>query len=527
MKAELRDALEFVFPDSTVSDRPVRSLGVAVARGATASVHVLLNGLAEGKPVHASVAAGGKAASAAAWFRLVDVPVEKNTGPVSFVEREGDVNPFVIRRAPFRVYDAMAPMGSVVEATAPTMALRLHVAIPADARPGRRRYTLRIEQGGECRRLNFAVDVHRAVVAPAGRESFIYTNWFSLGNMASRHGLRPWSEPHWRMIRRYAELMAHARQNTFLCPLGDFFRMERGQPVLDRVRLRRIVRTFTNAGMWTIEGGHLGQRPGGEWNAPAFELTVAGVVATSTQGNAALAKLAGQLMEEIEINGWRQRWIQHVTDEPTDVNAVDYRILSGMVRRHMPGIPIVDATMHLALAGSVDVWCPQAPEYQRHRKEFEAQRATGDRVWFYTCCFPGGPWLNRLLDMELLRPALFGWGAALFDLQGFLHWGLNQYGKTHDPFKQSVVPHTGDNFLPAGDTHVVYPGAGGPWSSLRFEAQREGFEDYELLHRLREKEPEAAGRIVRLAIRGFDRYTKSPVALRRARATLLKATDRL
>ena len=45
-------------------------------------------------------------------------------------------------------------------------------------------------------------------------------------------------------------------------------------------------------------------------------------------------------------------------------------------------------------------------DYQRHRKEFRAYQALGDKVWFYTCCFPGGPWLNRLLDQELLRPVL-------------------------------------------------------------------------------------------------------------------------
>jgi hypothetical protein len=80
--------------------------------------------------------------------------------------------------------------------------------------------------------------------------------------------------------------------------------------------------------------------------------------------------------------------------------------------------------------------------------------------------------------MELLRPALFGWAAARFGLDGFLHWGFNHYGRGQDPFQQSVVGHGGGNFLPAGDTHIVYPGTGGPWSSLRLEAQREGFEDY-------------------------------------------------
>ena len=136
---------------------------------------------------------------------------------------------------------------------------------------------------------------------------------------------------------------------------------------------------------------------------------------------------------------------------------------------------------------------------------------------------PGGPWLNRLLDMELLRPALLGWAAARFDLQGFLHWGLNYWRHDTDPLTRSVVPHSGGKSLPAGDTHVVYPGPDGPWSSLRFEAQREGLEDYELLRKLREEAPARAGRIIARVLRGFDEYTKDPRMLRRARRAVLTA----
>jgi hypothetical protein len=125
--------------------------------------------------------------------------------------------------------------------------------------------------------------------------------------------------------------------------------------------------------------------------------------------------------------------------------------------------------------------------------------------------------------MELLRPALFGWGAAVFGLEGFLHWGLNHYGRGQDPFQQSVVGHGGTNFLPAGDTHIVYPGGSGPWSSLRLEAQREGFEDYELLRALGERDKGLADRIARRALRRFDSYTKDTKVFRAARLALLEA----
>ncbi len=523
MRVELRDCLEFLYPDSVVGKRPCRRMSLDAARGGTVSVHVLLNELTKGRSMRVVLRKNGRVVREAQWFRLVDVPVEMNTGPIGSTEKKNERNRFVTRRAPFRVYDAMEPVKSPVRISSRSMALRLNVGVPTGVTVGKRDYALEIQVGKESDRLRLVVNVHEPIIPPVGRDSFPYTNWYHMDQMAWRHGLGEWSESHWRMIRRYADLMYRARQNTFFIPLAYIFDKTREGLVLDRRRLRRIVKTFTDAGLYYIEGGHIGTRPNGDWNSTYLEIRLTGTPATSTKGNTELVQITRQLVEEIERNGWRDRWIQHVADEPGHVNAVDYRILTGMVHKYMPGIPILDATMHPDLVGSVDIWCPQVQEYQKHRRKFEAQRVLGDRVWYYTCCFPGGPWLNRLLDMELLRPALLGWAAALYDLDGFLHWGLSTCQPDQDPFEKSVVNLSGKFFLPAGDTHIAYPGKSGPWSSLRLEAQREGFEDYELLRRLRERDPRKADAVIGRAIQSFNKYTKDVRTFRAARKGLLKA----
>ena len=522
MKAELRDSLEFLFSDSLVSDPARRRAALDVARGGTAAVHLLINGLRPRGEIRLGLERAGRPVRGARWFRLVDVPVEVNTGPVGFIEREGQRNPHVIRRAPFRVYDAMEPVEGRVTAASATLALRLHLPVPADARAGGARYVIVVRSGASEQRLALDVQVHSARIPAVGPRSLPYTNWFSVEYMATRHGIKPWSEAHWRMIGRYARTMVHARQNMFWVPLSLIFTRRASGPELDRERLRRLVRVFSSAGMYFIEGGHFASRTGGEWLAKTFDLSVAGLRASSPEGYTALARMARALREEIERNGWRERWVQHVADEPIGENAHDYRLVAGAVRKHLPGLPILDATMHEEVAGAVDWWCPQAQEFQKHREFFESQRRLGDRVLFYTCCFPGGPWLNRLMDMELLRPALFGWAAALFRLDGFLHWGLNHYKEDQDPFRRGVVAHGGNNSLPAGDTHIVYPGRDGPWSSVRLEAQREGFEDYELLRAMQAERPRAAAPILARVIRGFDDYTKDTRVLRAARRDLLR-----
>jgi len=527
MRAELKDSLEWVYPDSVVSVRPVRTLSVDVPRGGTGSFHVLLNDLPVGGKVALTLRSGGRTTEKGEWFVLHDVPVEINTGPVGFVEKPGERNRYVTRRAPFRVFDAMEPVRSAIRASSETMVLRVQFPVACNSAAGKRAYQIEISAGPRTRTLRAIVNVGRPVVPPPGRDSFPHTNWFSVERMADRHGLKMWSDGHWRMIRRYARMMLHTRQNVFWCPLRYVFETKRGVPVLNATRLARYVRTFTSAGLHYILGGHFARRPRGTWNDPKFELGLTGRRSTSVEGARDLARIAGQLMSEIERNNWSHRWIQHVADEPNDANATEYRILCGMVRKYLPGIPLLDATLDRSLVGSVDIWCPQGQRYQTHRKQFSSFREAGDKVWFYTCCFPGGRWLNRLLDMELLRPALLGWYAALYDLDGFLHWGLNFCPSDGPPFNRSIVrARTAGAHLPAGDTHIVYPGKNGPWSSLRLEAQREGFEDYELLKLLRERSGTRAEAIIRRAIRGFGNYTKDVKTFRSVRRALLTALSR-
>ena len=113
-------------------------------------------------------------------------------------------------------------------------------------------------------------------------------------------------------------------------------------------------------------------------------------------------------------------------------------------------------------------------------------------------------------------------------LRGYLHWGLNQYHA--DPFAQSVVHHpspvaTPNNFLPAGDTHIVYPGKDGPLSSLRFEAHRIGIEDFEMLRRLREEKPGVHDRLVKKLFRSYTDYELSVRKYRKVRKRVIRKVE--
>ena len=516
MRVSLSDPLEWLYPDSLIAQ--VRScVETDVPANGVAEVNVLFNGVEPGKPLSfASDAADGE------WFRMVDVPVDQNTGPDGAVERPGVTNEFVTRDAPFRVYDALEPLtGGTIVPSASTVALRFRLRA-FSACSGSQDIALTFSQGGSRAVLPFRVNVYAVEVQPVGRGSFRYTNWMNYNSMAACHGLKPWSPAHLQMIERYARLAVYGRQNMAPLPL-----LTLADGSLDEGKYVQLVEIMDRVGIAYLEGPHLCRFSTGKWGAPAFTPRGSTNLTSTAQGAADLAKLAAAFATMIERNGWRGRWYQHVADEPSEANVLQYRITCGIVRKYMPGILLSDAIELSDLAGALDVYCPKNYKYEESRPQYEALRTRPtDEIWCYTCMFPGGRWMNRLLDNEILRPVLLPWGCRKFGLDGYLHWGYNQFSPANDPLRKSGTydAHMGDG-LPPGDRNIVYAGSDGPWPSVRLEAMRQGFEDLELLGMLARRDKTAADALISRVVRGFGDYTTGPAVYRAARRDLLAAVS--
>ena len=521
MEILLADSLTWVYPDRLDAVSGSSTFVLDVPQNGVASVNVILKNIEDRGTVRFH---GESLNEKINWnislFRLHDVAVERNTGAVGFCEREDQPNQYVTRKAPFRVYDAMEPMSKAAfVAEKENMVLQIRIPVPVNCKCGTYDIVLYFNQDAATLRLQ----VYPVSLVPCGKDSFFYTNWYSAGNLVARHNLEKDSAAYFKILKKYAEQMYQARQNTFLIPLSTIFTYapEKNEFILNRSKLKKIVKIFTDAGLYYIEGGHFGCRTGG-WVSP-FEVVMSHHGVESMEANRDIASMASQLMQEIQKNGWQDRYIQHVADEPIPQNAASFRILAGIIRKYMPGIPLIDAMSDPEIAGAVNIWCPQIQRYENHQQDFEETRQQGDSIWLYTCCFPGGQYLNRLLDGELLRPVLLGWGCAYYRIDGFLHWGFNYYKATQNPFEENCPDHGGGNHLPPGDTHIVYPGKNGPWPSVRLEAQRTGIEDLELLRILQKKNPSVADSILSTMFRKFNDYTTDLTTYRACRKRILEA----
>jgi hypothetical protein len=525
-KVTLIDELTPVYPDTKI-DKPVTRHTVDVCRGTLAGVTVFMTDIVPGEAVRFTVNAKKMLDKFYTnWYFMIDVPVKENTGLDSRTEKyTGQTNPYVIRRAPFRIYEALKPVQSGYIPGRPVQALRMEIPIGNDFPTGSHDFAIRITSHGVVKKLVLTVNVYPLAIPAVNQAHLNYVNWLSIGNLCTDHNVEKWSEPFWGVLRKYAQMMAHGRQNTFWFIWSDFFDFNPDGTVArfyDQ-RLERYVNTFLSEGLTLIQGAPFCRRR--NWSSDAFLVSVPvadkhEISAVSPEGQAIIRSMAEPIINLMMKDGWASRWVQGVFDEPTEEYVDRYKTTVRFLKSMKPDLRILEATMTTSLAGTVNWWCPQVQEYQKNMDFFRERQAAGDAVWVYTCLIPGGPWINRLIDQERLRPVYVGWACSKYDLQGFLHWGFNMHGK--DAFEELERSNGGpNNFLPAGDSHIVYPGENGPLSSQRFEAHRIGMEDYELLYLLKQRDPQLTRVLIGKLFQAFDQYDKSVADYREVRRELL------
>jgi len=127
---------------------------------------------------------------------------------------------------------------------------------------------------------------------------------------------------------------------------------------------------------------------------------------------------------------------------------------------------------------------------------------------------PQGKFPNRMIDSSAIKPRVLHWFNALDDTDGYLHWALNHWSM--------YIAWPSRRFIAN--------------SSLRYEAEREGLEDCELMFMVRDKlmaagadHATAQARIEALGrrpVRGVEDYTRSWQELGNTRRELLQELTR-
>jgi len=453
------------------------------------------------------------------------VPVKRNTT---------DTPPEHLVGPPGEFPDPLLEEESVSVEPGRNRSIWLTVYVPKGAAPGAYRASVEITGDGACVSVPVEITVHPFTLPDA--RTLHVTNWFSPPNLAKAHGCEPYTEPFWKWLEVWARFMADHRQNTVITPIINLITASddgAGNLTFDFSQFDRWVELFRKAGViGTIEGGHIAGRTGGAWDAKDFDgyypvITMPdgsrrqnpNVTVTSEEYKQFLAQFLPALVKHLEAKGWLDCYVQHLTDEPIPENAESYKKAAQYIRQYAPQLRIIDASMCDQIAGAIDIWVPQPPEFEQKMDFFKERVRAGEEVWIYTCLSPKGKYMNRFIDYPLLDVRLLHWVNFKYDLPGYLHWGFNYWHG--DPFADLEPNWGGDNFLPAGDSHITYPGKTGPLSSIRLEAMRDGIEDYELLRLLESKDPKRAHEICDSIVRSLTDYSLDPAEFRKARRKLV------
>ncbi|MBR5870922.1 MAG: DUF4091 domain-containing protein [Clostridia bacterium] len=502
------DTAEYLYPDITDYVSGTKEIRILSPRGSYACAQILFSDV---KEQHLTVTANGWAPE---LYEMVPVHVERNHGL-----DESNTAPHMPERiAPYDLYDCFKPITDMITVGKNGVcALYLSEWIPADAEVGIRQVSITV---GDVT-IPVTVEVSSAVVPDETLKMLV---GYNRGQVCAKHDVELGTPAFDALDTQYLQMLRRMRQNALYCPGPQLKALDDNKWEISFDALEAFITKTYAMGYRTFNWG-LGFRR--SWQEAT--ILVNGMESMSFECYCYLAQMLPALVNFLKEHGWLENFILGIADEPNYANATEYRALCGLVRKLAPELKLLDAMSFGPVHGAIDIWIPLNAEYQRHRKEIETFRTYGDEIWFYDCCGPrGGGTINRFMDYPLLATRYHFWAGYRYNLTGYLHWAANYYQPGQNPFEQSCPEHHNADsvcYLPAGDTHIVYPGDGAPWMSARLEAQRASAEEYEMLLALSAKDKAKADEICHSVCREFDDVDYDPRRFRAARNALIRAME--
>lgn len=506
---------QWVYPDSELAASASPSL--SCPKGADVCFQVLTDLTLDGSEL-LSVSAENLDCEVVV-YQLLPACVNRNSHAVLGTTTDySTVADFATRPAPFYVYDiTYLPEEGKLRPGRAAFYIRLNVS--ADAATGTRSGTVRLTAGAESITIPVELNVPNIRVPALPEARLHMVNWIYYPNLAENHKVTPWSDEYFRILRRYLENQLDMRNDILMLPSGEPVRNEAGTVIdFDFTHAEQVGKLALELGFRSIMGGFIARWK--KWDdEEIFLLWDREVGVTSTEGYRQTKLYFSRAQESVVRCGWESVYMQCMVDEPQIPNALAYRALSAICRQNMPGVRINDPIEAVDLVGSLDVWVVKQAFYEKHLAAYQQLQQLGEEFWVYTCGFPSGKTMNRILDLPLNASRLPMWLCVKYGFTGFLHWGYHCHNAGIE--QDTCMPNRNCGFMPPGNGFVVYPGDGKPEYGVRGHLQRAGAVDYELLYLLSQKAPDKAAALIEKLCRSFDDYEFSGVLLDETRKELL------
>lgn len=326
------------------------------------------------------------------------------------------------------------------------------------------------------------------------------TQWFYCDTLAEYYNVPVWSEEHWEIVEKFARCAVRHGQNMLLTPvftpsLDTYIGGERLTTQLVKITktesgydfdfslLDRWIDMCDRIGVKYLEISHLFTQWGAT-HAPKVIATVDGeekkifgweTDAHSEEYGVFLRALLTEMLAHLKARGDDKRCYFHISDEPHGDQIADYKKSQEQIADIIKDYTIMDAMSDFSFYKEGVMKTP-IPGTRSMAPFIEAGIPD---MWTYYCGWAGFGCSSRMLAMPAARNRALGMQLYKYNIVGFLHWGFNFYNTCHSYSRVNpFLNPSGENWVPAGDMFVVYPGDGGePLESTRLFVFNEGLAD--------------------------------------------------
>ena len=337
----------------------------------------------------------------------------------------------------------------------------------------------------------------------------LFTQWFYADCLAGYYRVPAWSDRHFEIVENFARVAIDRGRNMLYTPLltpalnvvepyervpcqlvgvevlGDEYRF-------DFTNLDRWVDMCDRIGVKYLEIAHFYDQHKALHSAKVYgtvdgvqrEIFGFGTASNDPEYVRFLRAMLKAFLAHMRARGDDKRCVFHIADEPHIEDLERFLEIKNNIADLLSGYVIMDALSNIEFYNTGAVTEP-VPVTSKAMPFIEAKIPD---LWVYYACNEVVDYSNSYLAMPSWRTRSIGMQLYKYNLKGFLHWGYNFYynrcsGDTINPY----LDLSGEDWVPAGDTFVVYPDSDGrPLESIRIMTLEEAMQDVRAM-RLAEK----------------------------------------
>jgi len=378
------------------------------------------------------------------WVRYIDI--NRNTAGIPDDE--------LVARAPASIPDPFWEGSTIPVKANQAQPIWIEIHVPENAKPGD--YTGKLTVTAEAQSSEMPLKLHVWNFEVPGQRHLSVINWWNFPGLGFKN-VKTYSEKYWDLLGQFCAFLVGHRQTDVQTSLNLI--QEKGDDKqgysYDTGRLERYAEVAFKAGIRQIHLHSVGRRTQSLTN-PASRII---------PNESGFRRLA-EWQKVIQRRNWQNRFLVSISDEPFIHHEESYAAMVDRVHKTAPSVRCIEA-VEAEYLGKLDIYVPKLSHLNLWYPRFEQ---------VHTCCHPVGRYPNRFLDQSLLKVRVLHWLNYLYDMDGYLHWGLNHFAGDN-PYTQQAI----SKGLPLGDRAIVYPGEKGLLGSLRFSAMRDGLQDFEYL----------------------------------------------